>query len=363
MADREDNLQWTNEHLNKSMGADEIPDYIEKHPELPEDTKKRMMDAYNQAKAEYEEEIERNYYFNFSNPNCRQFYKDMALSAGKRGVEMGLRQALGFIITDLWFSVKDEIKRSDGTAHGCIEAIICGLESGLSNALENYKQLFNVFGEGFLSGVLSSVTTTLCNIFFTTEKNFVRIIRQAWGSITEAVSILFFDKDEKYFCDRMTSAAKILASGASVIIGTGVQETVTVKLSKITISENIKDILAVFAGSLCTGLLTVTLLFYIDNDPFNKFIEYVCGHNIRTLKAQALMFEKYCADMQNIDIEQLRYEADCVNALLTELDGSDDITLINKALNETRACLGIKSLWEGSSLDEKMNDKDWVLSF
>ena len=64
LADRENNLKWTNEHLNKSMRANEIPEYISKHPELPEDTKKRMMDAYNQSKAEYEEQIERKYYFN-----------------------------------------------------------------------------------------------------------------------------------------------------------------------------------------------------------------------------------------------------------------------------------------------------------
>ena len=53
LADAEDNLRWTNEHLNKSMGATEIPEYIASHPELPEHVKTRMMDEYNQAKASY----------------------------------------------------------------------------------------------------------------------------------------------------------------------------------------------------------------------------------------------------------------------------------------------------------------------
>lgn len=33
LADAEENLQWTNEHLNRSMNADEIPDYIAAHPD------------------------------------------------------------------------------------------------------------------------------------------------------------------------------------------------------------------------------------------------------------------------------------------------------------------------------------------
>ena len=94
LADAEDNLQWTNEHLNKSMAAKEIPDYIAEHPELPDDVKDRMMDAYDQAKASYERRIEQSYYYDFSNPNCRQFYRETALAASTRGIQMGLRQML-----------------------------------------------------------------------------------------------------------------------------------------------------------------------------------------------------------------------------------------------------------------------------
>ena len=99
--------------------------------DLPEDTKARMMDAYNQAKASYENAITSSYYFDFSNPNCRQFYKDAALSAGKRGLEMGLRQALGFLFVEMWFSVKDAIAGSDQTFEGVCKATADGLTARL----------------------------------------------------------------------------------------------------------------------------------------------------------------------------------------------------------------------------------------
>lgn len=207
LADAPDNLKWTNEHLNKSMQEKEIPDYIAVNQELSEDTKERMMNAYDQSKASYEKKMA--YYWDFSNPNCRKFYHDAAVAAGKRGMQMGIRETIGFMMTELWFAVKEEITRSDGSAKGVLDAISVGLKKGAEHAKENYHTLLTRFGEGLLSGVLSSFVFTLCNVFFSTTKNLEKILWQAWASMVEALGILFFNKEEQYLCDRMTSAAKV----------------------------------------------------------------------------------------------------------------------------------------------------------
>ena len=62
LANSEINLKFTNEKLNKSKQETEIPDFIAAHPELPEDQKQRMMDAYNTAKADMDAQINRAYY-------------------------------------------------------------------------------------------------------------------------------------------------------------------------------------------------------------------------------------------------------------------------------------------------------------
>lgn len=361
LADAEDNLRWTNEHLNKSMQDDEIPDYIAEHPELPEDTKKRMMDAYNQAKASNEQKLARAYYFDFTNPNCRQFYLDAASAAGKRGVQMGLRQAVGFLLTEAWFSVRNEIVRSDQSVEGVLRAIPRGLELCVRDMTKNFGPLAAQFGGGVLSGVLSSVTSTVSNTFLTTTENFGRILRQAWASIVEALEVLFFNAKDQYLCDRMTAAAKILAAGAGMVIGTSIQESVLVKLTGTALPNDLKNTVALFAGSLCTGLLTITFLFYIDNDPFQKLLETAYGAHVKNLKEQGQHFREYCAKLEKIDIASLDKESKCVCALVERLETLDDSKAINAALLDAAQELGLPSPLGAYTLDERMNDKKWVL--
>lgn len=50
LANSPENLKYTNSSLNSSMQHTDIPEYIEKHPELSEETKRNMKDAYYNAK-------------------------------------------------------------------------------------------------------------------------------------------------------------------------------------------------------------------------------------------------------------------------------------------------------------------------
>ena len=363
LANSENNLKWTNEHLNKSMGAVEIPDYIDKHPELAPDVRARMQDAYDQAKASYEKTIIKSYYFNFSNPNCRQFYKQAASASLYRGFQMEIRQAVGFLITEIWFSVKDCIEESDGTFTGTCKAISDGLKKGIANALNNYRFLFDVFGGGLLSGILSSVTSTITNAFVTIRANTGKIFREGWAAIVEATSILLFNDKEQYLCDRMTSAAKVLATGASVIIGTTVRETVSIKLSKINLDPELKNTISVFAGSLCTGLLSVSMLFYIDNGPFTVYLTKIYGEGERNLKRQGDLFKQYCAELEKVDIKKLREQSEYVFALSIQLDSTDDQQEINRLLRQAVTDLELPSVFGSHTIEECMQDPNWILKF
>lgn len=363
LANSPENLAFTNSSLNSSMRDKDIPDYVASHPELPDYVKNSMIDEYNQAKASYDRKINQAYYFDFNNPNCRQFYKDAACKSLLRGGQMALRQAMGFLITELYFSIRDEWQHCDKTMAGSFNAIQNGLKKWSISVKQNYEDILFHFGEDFLSGVMSSITNTLCNTLFTTTENIGHIIRQSWASVVEATSIILFNPNEKYFCDRLTSAAKVLASGASAIVGVSVQEAIHVKLADIGVADTINDIISDFTGCLCTGLLSVSLLFYIDNDPFANYIENILGSNAENLKNQEILFKQYCAELEHIDLERFNYEISYIYDLSATLQNAVDDKEINGILKQAALDLDLPSLWEDETLENKMNDPSWTLIF
>lgn len=361
LANDPSNLAFTNSSLNSSMHADEIPDYIAKHPELPEDQKERMMAYYNRARKAYEKKLAKEYYLNPKNPNCKRFYFDTGKAAINRGWQMGVREVLGFILTEVWFSIKDELKLAGQKIQEKLSAIISGIKKGFEKAKENYKEIIEKFGQGIISGIVSSLTTTLCNIFFTTAKNLVKIIRQAWASIVEATKIIIFNPDDLWFCDRMTAALKVLATGAGIVIGTSIQEIVRTKLTMI--NGTIADIISTFSGSLCTGLLTITFLFCIDNNPFDAFLSKCFDGAIQNYKKQAELFEKYCAELQQYNIEEFKKNTEIASELSKQLSNIKDDTELNYVIKNVATSLKISSPWGDGSFDDFMNNQNKKLVF
>lgn len=161
----------------------------------------------------------------------------------------------------------------------------------------------------------------------------------------------------------MTAAAKVLASGASVIIGTSVQEAVELKLTEVALPSEIKSIASAFCGTLATGLLTVSLLFYIDNDPFGEFLDCIYGAATDELRRQGTLFKEYCAALQQINMNEFQYATDYAYSLSLHLQSAGDTEAVNRLLKKARSDLGLESPWGDGPLDEKMGDRSWVLKF
>jgi hypothetical protein len=107
---------------------------------------------------------------------------------------MGMRQAIGFVFVEVWIACKEEIQSlpPGRELRNMIEAVASGVKKGVEIAKSKYKEILSKFGEGFLSGALASLTTTICNIFFTTARNLVKCIRQIYASVIEAGKVLLF---------------------------------------------------------------------------------------------------------------------------------------------------------------------------
>lgn len=363
LANSEENLVATNPHTNRSKKADSMDDYLErKGYEYTDEQKENMKEIDAKARKSYEAKIAREYY------TSSQFAKDTFKAAGNVGVKMGVRQVVGFIFTEIWFTVKEEFKnlKEPFDFKELLNSIGNGINRGFENAKTNYKELLNKFKEGAISGAISSLTTTLSNIFFTTAKNTVKIIRQTYVSLVQAAKILFINPDNLPFGERMRAIVKILATGASIVVGTVVTEAVG-KTGIVTIPV-LGEIIPVFCGTFITGIMTCSLLYFFDrSEIMNKLINNLNHLHTFTTEVdyyyrQAEYFERYAAELMNIDIDKFKEEAELYNSFVEQIENSKSEEELNIVLKNILKVINKKIPWEGD-FDSFMNNKGARLVF
>jgi hypothetical protein len=360
LANSSSNLRPTKNTINWKKNADSVEEYIRKHPEIPKDQQARMRRADRRARADYNQKINKAYY------SSSKFRKDTAIASAKVGAKMGLRQVVGFVMMEVWFSVEDAIAKMAGVID--FSAIGQAIKNGFQNALAKYKTILSSFKDGAIAGVLSSLTTTLCNIFFTTFKNTVKVIRQAWVSLVEAFKIIFINPDNLAFEDRLLAVLKALATGASIVAGVMVQEVVS-KIPMLSAIPVINEILPAFCGAMVTGILTISFLYFLDNSAWIKkllqgcnFIFAAINRDIAALREQADKLTEYAAKLMEIDLTEFKADTLKFQDISAQLDETDSPELINSILLKSYEDLGIKKAWTGD-FDQFMGNKDNKLVF
>jgi len=365
LANSPENLQFTNKSLNASMQAKEIPDYIAdnpNHPDLTDEVKANMMHHYNKSKSTYEAKLAQAYY------TSPQFAEDTAKAAATVGFKMGVRQAVGLVFTEIWFSVKEEFNlvTTPFEMNEFLNAIGNGIAQGFANAKSKYKDVLNQFKAGAISGVLSSLTTTLCNIFFTTAKNIVKIIRQSYACLVQAAELLFLNPDNLPFGERMLATSKILATGASVVVGTLVTDAIG--NTGINAIPALANIVPVFCGTLVTGILTCSLLYFLDrSERMNQLVSVLnnvpsVSAEVNYYKQQALYFEHYAAELMQIDLQKFKNEVEMYSTLATNLNNAQNETELNAMLKNALKIIGVSIPWT-DDFNSFMSDKSKVLVF
>lgn len=363
LANSDENLHPTNPRTNRTKKADSMDKFINKYgDEYTEAQKKNMRQKDEVARKSYERKIAKEYY------TSSKFAKDVACATGSVSVKMGIRQVLGLVFSEVWFAVKYEFMNvKDNFDFGkMLSAIGNGIKQGFANAKEKYRELLEKFKEGAIAGALSSLTTTLSNIFFTTAKNVVKIIRQTYASIVQAAKILFINPDNLPFGERMRATTKIIATGASVVAGVAVSEAVG-KTGIGTIPV-FGDIVQTFCGTLVTGIMSCTLIYFLDrSEVINKLVRKLDG--LKTLSTevdyfykQAEYFENYAAELMNIDIRKFREETAIYNSFACEIESAKSELELNAMLKTIMNTINIKIPWEGN-FDSFMSDKNSKLVF
>lgn len=369
LANANDNLVFTNASLNSSMGATkengevvDIPRYIQLNSDLPENEKNKMTEEYKRANKAYEAKIAHSYY------TSPKFWNDTAKMAGNRAVQMGVRQACGFIFTEIWFSVRDELSGMGKPFEFAValKRIGEGVRQGFENAKIKYKDLIEKFADGAFAGAMASLATTISNIFFTTAENVVRIIRETWVSLVEAIKILFINPDNLLFGERLRATSKIIATGASVVAGVLVSEAL--EGTPVGAIPVVGEIITTFCGTLVTGIMSCSLLYFLDNSELaNKLVSFFDGipsisAEVNYFIKQAKLFEEYAAELLKIDIQKFKREVEIYEDAVKKINDKMSEEELNLFLKATFENLDIKLPWK-SSFSEFMDNSENRLVF
>ena len=136
----------------KDKDIDEYIKLCEKNPEkvnwngkkgepLSDDVKKNLVEEYRRSEKATNKKINQIYY------TSSQFLKDTTKAAGTVGLQMGARQTVGLIFTEIWFSVKEEFDHvyMPFEMNVLLTAVGNGIKKGFNNAKIKYKELLNTF--------------------------------------------------------------------------------------------------------------------------------------------------------------------------------------------------------------------------
>ena len=255
----------------------------------------KMREADKQARKQYDAQIDAKYY------TSSKFLKSTGMEAAKSGVKMGMRQAVGMILAEVWFELKEQIPLlyKDAKGNFSFELFLERLKSLASGIWlrikKRFKDILVEFKDGVLSGVISSLTTTIMNIFFTTQKLVVKLIREMWSSLVSAAKLVFFNPNKLSPGDLSREIMRIISTGVAVAMGVILNKHLATMMTFPFGSE-----IAAFVSAIATGLMTLGFTYFLDH---SELMQKVWSY-LNQFKSDARKTLEY---YQKVNLELDRY--------------------------------------------------------
>lgn len=249
-----------------------------------------------QARDKYNQQVDTAYY------KSSKFLKNSAISAGIIGMKMGLRESLGLICAEIWFEMKEQIPVIYNKYKGIkfkVNEFLNDLKDVLISIVERvklrFKDLISSFRESAISGIFSSLTTTILNIFLTTAKFWGKVIRETWLNIVEVTKLVFFNPENLSTGELTKASFKILSASIGILVGIITNESL-VMLKTMPFGDQI----SMFLSSLTSGIVILGLNYFIEQSPLmQKLWAYLDQFKTKYVKA----YEHF----QEINVELDRY--------------------------------------------------------
>lgn len=269
-----DNLALTDRSINASMRDYDKKEWLDKRREDGASNaehfgldKKRLESELDRASKAKEKHL----------PDTKEkteyYMKETARTGVSEGARMGFQQAVGVLLVEFFSSSIVEIKdlfKNGLEGKGLIDELKIRLGRVARGLIEKKNDLFSQFSGGFLSGLLSNLVTTIVNMFVTTGKRVVRMIREGVMSLVHAVKIMIFPPEGMKFSEVIHESTKLVFAGGVVVAGVLLEEAVEKVLAGFPVLTPVSTMMtAAIVGSL-TAVAAALVVYLVDKmDVFN----------------------------------------------------------------------------------------------
>jgi len=283
IATNDKNLAWTESSANQSKGKKSMKEWVDT-PDKQGGTKADRF-GIDRNKAMKEDAKARRYIkTQVTVAAVKKYGTELMATGGKDAARMAAYSALGVVMRDVTQAIFEEVRttfreRGKETLKEIFIRFKERISAVIAEIKAKWKDIFQGSIEAGITAFLSNIVVFVINLFATTLKKIVSMIRAGFVSLCQAVKMLAhppagMDREEANY-----QALKILTAGligaASLGLSAGIEKLLQAipglqPLMMFPIPSigkeprTVSDILAVTLSALAGGLLTTIVLYFMD---------------------------------------------------------------------------------------------------
>lgn len=221
--------------------------------------KEAMLESDKKARQLYDQQINHTYY------TSSKFLKNTGTVALSQGFRMGARQAIGIVLAEIWFELKEALPSiiNECKENFKFQTFWRKTKITLTNIFERvklrFKEMLTSFKDGFFGGILASITTTVINIFTTSTKLLGKLIRESWSNLVQIIKLLTLNPDKLSTGNLFKEVTRLIMISIATTLGVILNQC----LAKVLVMPFGGEISA-FLSALFTGLLIVGVGYFLD---------------------------------------------------------------------------------------------------
>lgn len=283
IATNDKNLAWTEGSANQSKGDASMKEWLDT-PDKQGGTKEERFGIDRDMALKEDKKARQYIKKEITVAAVKKYSSELLVTGGKDAANMAAYSALGIIIRELTQAVFEEIRttfreRGKETLKEIFIRFKERIGVVIANIKAKWKDIFKGSIEAGITSFLSNIVVFIINLFATTLKKIVSMIRAGFVSLCQAVKMLAkppegIDSEEANY-----QALKILTAGligaASLGLSAGIEKLLQAipglqPLMMFPVPSigkeprTVSDILAITLSALAGGILTTIVLYFMD---------------------------------------------------------------------------------------------------